>query len=147
MKEFKIEKAGENNIEGIFEFHKLLNISEDIDKEKIIKSYNQNLVWICLDNKDKVIGYVLVELFDDKHEQLPNSIFISELYVEEKYRKEGIGKKLVEQVLGTSFDKEYTYFSLSHDPDKDYLTDFYKSLGFVKTGLTKGRNIKMIKEV
>lgn len=133
--------------------------SEEINKEeKISKAIKNKLVWVVKDD-NKVVGYILVELFDEGHDQLPNSIFISELYVLESYRKQGVGKILMQAVLENKssttdkpvvldkYPKKYTYFSLSHDPAEKTLTDFYKSFGFDVVGETKAHNIKMIRKI
>jgi len=121
--------------------------SEEICKEdKINKAISNNLVWV-VKNKNQIIGYVLLELFNENHDQLPNSIFISELYVLESYRNRGVGKILMEKILENKYPKTYAYFSLSHDPEEKTLTNFYKSFGFSVVGETKAGNIKMIRKL
>ena len=77
---------------------------------------------------------------------MPSSVFIADLYVLEQYRKQGIGKLLIEKILSTKFSKQYTCFSLTHDPEENNLTDFYKLFGFEVVGQTMAGNIKMIKK-
>lgn len=141
-----IKKVASNDYGRIFELSSLLDNSEEDKGTKIRRAIESGLVWIAKDN-DIIIGFCLVELFDSGHDQLPDSIFISELYVLELYRNQGVGKQLVRQVLNTKFPDQYKYFSLSHDPEEGHLTDFYKSLGFEVVGKTKGGNVKMIKNI
>lgn len=115
-------------------------------KKEVGVALKDKLVWVAKLNKD-IIGYVLCELFDKKHRYFPNSIFIDGLYLKEEYRKKGVGRRLVEMIFTNKFPKQYTYFSITHDPAFVHLTDFYKSLGFVETGKTDAGNIMMIKKL
>ncbi len=136
------------NFTELLKLSGLLDSTEaSIKKEnKIKQALNNKLVWVAK-NGGSIIGYCLVELFNNTHDQLPNSIFISELYVLESHRKQGVGKGLLHQVLKTNFPVQYKYFSLSHDPEKTHLTDFYRSVGFEVVGKTKGGNVKMSKQI
>ncbi|MFA6427836.1 MAG: GNAT family N-acetyltransferase [Candidatus Magasanikbacteria bacterium] len=141
-----ITKATTKNYSELLKLSKLLDEFEPQKEAEIKKALDSNLIWIVKDD-DKIAGYCLIELFDSNHDQLPNSIFISELYVVEPYRQKGIGKELVQKILNSHFPVQYTYFSLSHDPEEKHLTDFYKSFGFEVVGKTKGGNVKMIKNI
>ncbi len=139
------EKA---NLDDYREILRLSNIfdSSEIDKEEKIKQALENgLVWTAKDG-EKVVGYVLCRLFDADHKELPNSVFISDLFVLDSHRKQGIGRQLLQTVLANGFLADYTHFSITHDPEEKHLTNFYKSFGFVVAGETKAGNVKMIKK-
>jgi predicted N-acetyltransferase YhbS len=126
----------------------LLLYGNDIKKNdaemSVKKAIKEKLVWVAKKDKE-IVGYVSCELFDEKHYMFPNSIFISELYVSEKYRKQGIGKELVDLVISDQYPSGFKYFSVTHDPKEKFLTKFYESLGFKKQGCTDAGNIKLIK--
>ncbi len=142
----KITMAKTTDSTSILKLNNLLDPDELKKKEKIKQSIKNGLVWVVKDGTN-IVGYCLAQLFDAKHEQLPNSIFIADLYVMEMYRNQGTGKMLVQKALEKEYPSEYTYFSVTHDPEEKHLTDFYKSFGFEVDGKTKAGNIKMIKQI
>ena len=58
--------------------------------------------------------------------------YIGNLYVDEKYRKKGVGSKLVEKCKQTARQQNCRNVLLDVDYDKSYLLDFYGKLGFIK---------------
>jgi GNAT superfamily N-acetyltransferase len=94
-----------------------------------------------------LVGYITVSFFDKDHHNFPNSIFLSELFVEEKSRGKGIGKELVKYILNKDFNDEYYYFSVTHSPKEKYLTSFYSDLGFTYDRILESGNIALIKNI
>lgn len=120
---------------------------EELGKEeKISKALKNGHIWIAKNGKN-IIGYCLVQLFDGNHEQMPNSVFLSDLFVDSQYRNQGVGKMLIKKVLELKYPKQYKYFSVTHDPVENNLTDFYKSFGFKVVGKTKIGNMKLVKKI
>jgi predicted N-acetyltransferase YhbS len=111
---------------------------------KVNKAQDAGLLWVAKTN-ERVVGYVLCDLFGPDHANFPNSIFIYDLFVDDSWRGQGIGRKLTEQVLAQVYPPVYSYFSLTHDSDKPELTKYYESFGFRVTGRTQAGNIKMEK--
>lgn len=145
----KYLKATPKDEKAVIKLHALLYGDDNTKNiEKItgqVKAALQNkIVWIAKINNEAV-GYVLCELFNQKHQYFPNSIFIDGLYVINEYRGKRIGKNLIEKVIKNKFPKQYTYFSITHDPASPHLTKFYQSLGFTKKGVTDAGNIMMTK--
>jgi predicted N-acetyltransferase YhbS len=142
-----IRKALSSDIAILEEMQKELYV-DDFDKyrpnlEKIIF---EELVLVCvIDNK--IIGYQLCEFFNSDNKNFPDSIFISGLYVDKNYRKQGIGSSLIREALNTSWPSKYKYFSLTHDPDEKHLSSFYNKFGFNECGFTEAGNVKMIREL
>jgi predicted N-acetyltransferase YhbS len=66
--------------------------------------------------------------------------------VEENYRKQRIGKRLIQFALSQNYPPEYQYFSVTHSPKEPWLTRFYESLGFEQAGTTEVGNIKLTKK-
>lgn len=144
-------KANKIDKDAIVKFSSLLNEDDsaktldEIDK-LVDKSLENGLMWVTKSG-DKIIGYIMCELFDEAAPNFPNSIFISELYVAEAFRKQGVGRQLVKLVLSNKFPEKYTHFSITHDHEVRFLTDFYKSLGFEEVGVTDAGNIKLIRKI
>jgi len=143
--------ANKTDAEAVIKLSFLLNEDDNTKthkgiKEVVSEALKNNLVWVAK-NGDEVVGYVLCELFGGKQSNFPNSIFISELYVADPFRKQGVGRQLVKLVLSNKFSKKYTYFSITHDPEARFLTGFYKSLGFEEAGVTDAGNIKLIRKI
>lgn len=139
------EKANLYDYQEILKLSCVFDSSEICREEKIKQALENGLVWVAKDG-GKVVGYVLCQLFEADHKELPNSVFISDLFVLDSHREQGIGRQLLQTVLANCFPASYLRFSITHDPEEKHLTDFYKSFGFVVTGETKAGNVKMIKK-
>lgn len=150
MSEFVIEKATLADLAAVYRLSLLLNSDDDTkSRDDILKGVNnalaRALIWIAK-KEGQVIGYIMCELFEEDERNFPNSVFISELYVLDQFRKKGAAGSLIKAVLADNFPEEYSYFSVTHDPHKVYLTDLYKSFGFKKQGATDVGNVKLIKQ-
>ena len=93
--------------EGIKEFKKSIDDLEWINKRDFYGAYNDN----------QLLGVIATK--DLSH--------ISLFFVEGKYHKQGIGKKLYEKVKSLNTNN---YFTVNSSP---YAHDVYKHLGFVDT--------------
>ncbi|MTI71590.1 MAG: GNAT family N-acetyltransferase [Firmicutes bacterium] len=77
-----------------------------ITKEKKVFDFlanKKNYIIACLDNK-KVVGFVLgyeLQRYDDQN----NMIYIHEVNVLPKYRRQGVGKKMIKELKKISKDK------------------------------------------
>ena len=97
--------------------------------------------------EENMVGYISIEYFDKNHHNFPSSVFLSELFVLEKFRRKKIAFKLIKFVLNLKFPNTYNYFSLTHSPKKGFLTKFYENLGFKYIGILKDSgNVAMKKE-
>jgi predicted N-acetyltransferase YhbS len=144
-----ITNAVANDETAVTKLHALL-YANDYTKtaadfaQQIREAIKNKLVWVAKSDQ-QIVGYILCELFGDKHRYFPNSVFIHGLLVNSPYRARGIGKNLVKTVLQHKFPEQYTYFSVTHDPAIARLTHFYQSLGFKTTGTTAAGNIMLVK--
>jgi|GEM_PF-1624763 len=119
--------------------------NEQTDEELTLilqKAIKNNLLLVAFDD-EKVVGYICGQFFDSTHNYFPNSIFLSELFVLPEYLGKGIGKDLVRYFLLQKYPENYKYFSLSHDPEEEHLTKYYKQFGFIEIGKSKSRNVLM----
>lgn len=149
--DIKYQIATENNANDVVKLHTLLYNDDNTKtalmiRKQVSAALNNKTLWVAKDS-NRVVGYILCELFDKKHRYFPYSIFIDGLFVIDEYRKRGIGKNLIKKVLNSKFPSPYSYFSITHDPKSVHLSKFYRSLGFSKNGMTDAGNIKLIKAI
>lgn len=133
MFKFKIEKANINDIEEISDLVKriYLKYNSKIDSEEGINNIltfmsKENmrlrfyiegaLMLVARDENKKIIGAI----------ELKNFEHISLFFVDDKYFKFGIGKKLFEEVKNILELEKYSVNA------SDYALEFYKKLGFVQ---------------
>lgn len=126
--------------------HKLSKTEAEEEGIKLKEALKNKFLLVALSDS-RPIGYLLVRLLDESHPHFPNSIFLSDLYVKEEFRKQGIGKRLVQFALRQDYPPEYQYFSVTHSSKESWLTRFYESLGFEQDGVTEVGNIKLTKKL
>lgn len=130
---FKIERAKINDIEEISNLVKRIylkynskidseeginNILTFISKENMrLRFYIEGaLILVARDKNNKIVGAI----------ELKNFEHISLFFVDDKYFKFGIGKKLFEEVKNILKLEKYSVNA------SDYALEFYKKLGFVQ---------------
>lgn len=130
---FKIERAKINDIEEISDLVKriYLKYNSKIDSEEGINNIltfmsKENmrlrfyiegaLMLVARDKNNKIVGAI----------ELKNFEHISLFFVDDKYFKFGIGKKLFEEVKNIVKLEKYSVNA------SDYALEFYKKLGFVQ---------------
>ena len=91
------------------------------------KEQTYNAFVALLLNKDKkeikTVGYIMLELNKrDRHS------FIQGLFIEEEYRKQGIAKRLVNEV--EKYSKGLDFNSITAEARQDVFIDFYRNLGY-----------------
>lgn len=118
------------------------NMEERFEDLKL--AFKERRGYIAIDDYDNPIGYIIWEKCDQNNKYVPNSIFISELYVFPENRRNGIGKQLVKHVLNDKQVKNKIIW-LTHNPEETELTYFYNNFGFEVKGKTDVGNIIMIK--
>ncbi|WP_302272722.1 GNAT family N-acetyltransferase [Brachyspira aalborgi] len=130
---FKIERAKINDIEEISDLVKRIylkynskidseeginNILTFISKENMqLRFYIEGALMLVARNKNnKIVGAI----------ELKNFEHISLFFVDDKYFKFGIGKKLFEEVKNILKLEKYSVNA------SDYALEFYKKLGFIQ---------------
>ncbi len=84
---------------------------------------NSSMIGIAMEDK-KVVGAVRVLTDFSRH------AFIVDMIVEEGYRKQGIGTKLIRVVTEELNKSSVWLVSLATDPKNPALVEFYKKCGF-----------------
>jgi len=140
-----IRNAKLTELETIKDKSNILDSEKENSEERLQEQIKNKQIFVAQAD-DNIVGYISLEFLNSNHQELPESIFISELFILPKYRKQNIGSQLVKFVLKQKFSKKYKYFSVTHDPQEKHLTDFYKKFGFEPAGKTKALNIKLFKK-
>lgn len=104
----------------------LLQYDTHIDKEELIESINRNRIYI-VKNHGEFIGWLRYNLFWD------NTPFMNMLFIIEKHRSRGYGRKLVQhweaQMRQMGFDCVMT-----STVSEEYAQHFYVKLGYRAIG-------------
>ena len=133
MFKFKIERANINDIEEISDLVKriYLKYNSKIDTEEGIKNI---LIFISAENmrlRFFIEGALMLVARDENKKiigviELRNFEHISLFFVDDKYFKLGIGKKLFEEAKNIFGGEKYSVNA------SDYGLEFYKKLGFIQ---------------
>ena len=79
---------------------------------------------------DKVLGYINYSLIYDRME-------LDNIYVEEKRRKEGIGKKMMSYLVAVAIDSHVINITLEVRVSNEVARNLYKQFGFKEVALRK----------
>ena len=136
--DLKIIRANKSHIEGVsvlfdlyrqyYKYPKNLKSSENFIHKRIVN--NESIIFICTENK-KIIGFVqLYETFDSLN--LSKKLVLYDLYISEKYRKLGIGKKLMNKSKDYAINNNIKRIELSTTIDNYKAQKLYESLDYIR---------------
>jgi ribosomal protein S18 acetylase RimI-like enzyme len=136
--DLKIIRADKNHIEGLsvlfdlyrqfYRYQKDLNNSKDYIYKRIIN--NESIIFIGTEN-EKVLAFVqLYETFDSLN--LNKKLVLYDLYVLEKYRKLGIGRKLMNKSKDFAINNNFSRIELSTSIDNYSAQKLYESLDYIR---------------
>ena len=97
-------------------------------------------LFIAVNNEDRLIG--VCEII--RSYLVPSTAFIHSFYIDGKSRNKGVGKILLEKVLGELKSDSFKEVQLTVDPDNRAASRLYRSFGFKKKDTRKdeyGRGI------
>ena len=80
--------------------------------------------------KDKVIGYLEYSFIYDRLE-------IDQFFVDENFRKQGIGKKIMSYLIAVAIDKHVVNITLEVRKSNEIARNLYKKFGFREVALRK----------
>ena len=134
----KIIRANKNHIEGVsvlfdlyrqfYKYQKDLNNSKNYIYKRIVN--NESIIFICTKN-EKIIAFVqLYETFDSLN--LNKKLVLYDLYVLEKYRKLGIGRKLMNKSKDFALNNNFSRIELSTSVNNYNAQKLYESLDYIR---------------
>jgi ribosomal protein S18 acetylase RimI-like enzyme len=131
MKGIKIETAKESDSEGLTRLFRKLYEGDEDKKFYSSKASPSNVrlgskVFVARENK-RLVGFCWAIWYE--HIKNKGVGIIEELYVDEGYRRKGIGKRLVEAALKFMSKKVIVVFVTTDNQLKD-AQKFYESIGF-----------------
>jgi ribosomal protein S18 acetylase RimI-like enzyme len=136
--DLKIIRANKNHIEGVsilfdfyrqfYKYQKDLKNSKNYIHERIINE--ESIIFIATDNKRVVAFVQLYETFDSLN--LNKKIVLYDLYVLEKYRKLGIGRKLMNKSKEFAINNKFSRIELSTSIDNYDAQKLYESLDYIR---------------
>lgn len=133
MKDIEVRKLGEDSFDGFADLVNDMNVWAEHDeftgeqKQKLISDYASGkfeaMVAYC---DDKVVGFV--SFFQTYATMDANeSMYVEDIFVDEEYRDEGVGRALIEKCLEIAKERGYhrvDLLSFGEGPRK-----FYEKLG------------------
>jgi diamine N-acetyltransferase len=98
---------------------------------------------LAIYNDDTPVGFIMY----GNEPQDNNEYWIDRLMIDEKYQKNGFGKKAMEIIIDKiKQDKSHNKIKLSTNPENIIGRNFYSKLGFKETGRMHGDEVLMILE-
>lgn len=79
--------------------------------------------WVVVDKDNEPIGFIMTR-------DLPESLFIHELSVSQKWQNKGVGKLLIQKIIDVAKEKNYPMISLTTFRYVPWNAPFYQLLGF-----------------
>jgi glucosamine-phosphate N-acetyltransferase len=130
-----IEYCKEQDFNDIFKLLKQLWPKLDLDKDKIHSLYSKainstNQIYICYKYKgEKAVGFCSMVLKNNLWQQ-GKVAHLEELIVDENYRRKGIGKKLITEIVLIARFKGCKRIELDSAFTRKKAHVFYEDLGF-----------------
>jgi len=132
--EFFLRRAELNDVEFISKLSNQLGYETTIEKmhNRLLEILNNtdNCIYICIDNEN-VIGWV--HGFYSLRVESDSFVEIGGLVVDENYRRNGIGKILVEKVIEWARTKKSTKIRVRCNAVRKETHIFYNRIGFNET--------------
>ncbi len=140
----------------INDYDKCNNIWDMIKRSDLAEKYlselksGNRITYVCKDGDDFIGEISLVKDMNDTDYTIPNKrIYVSHLVVKPEYRRQGIGKMLIEYVTDKAKELGYSEMSIGVDLDNYPALKLYTNCGFDKVICVasdeQGKYIKLLK--
>lgn len=138
-----------NKCSNIWNIKKQSGLAEKFYRE--LKSGNR-ITYVCKNNDDFIGEISLVKDMNDSDYTIPEQrVYISHLVVKPEYRRQGIGKLLVDYITEKAKELGYTEMSIGVNLDNYPALKLYIDSGFNKViyigSDEQGKYIKLIKNI
>lgn len=114
-----------------------------ISEEELASMIDSNSIFVAKED-DKVLGYVLLSSREGKKNgyKYRKELDIDAMGVDEKYRNQGIGRKLLEYVKQYAKDNDYTDLRLTVNEENENARHLYEEVGFKVKNIAYSMKIK-----
>lgn len=114
-----------------------------ISEEELASMIDSNSIFVAKED-DKVLGYVLLSSREGKKNGYKywKELDIDAMGVDEKYRNQGIGRKLLEYVKQYAKDNDYTDLRLTVNEENENARHLYEEVGFKVKNIAYSMKIK-----
>lgn len=133
----QIDLTETNLVVGLFNQYRIFyNQFSDIGMAKAFLDerlqHNESIIFVATDsNTQEAIGFT--QLYPKYSSvRLTKNWILNDLYVDENYRKQGIGEKLIKAAMGFAKTQGATFVQLETAVDNYTAQHLYESIGFVK---------------
>ena len=119
-------------------FDPALNMEWTFSKkgENYFKSlFEDGTIWVALDD-NKVIGYLAGNIKGKPSYATKTIAELDNFYIEEEYRRQGIGKRLVEEFRNYCISKEIEEIKVTASAKNKNAREFYQKNGFEEFEIT-----------
>ena len=131
--EMEIRKAKKSEIRTIAEIFRLESSKPPYNKKRTLnkalnrikEDFRSNDLYVAIIN-NKIIGFVMVQRDSGKKEQL----WINELWILKEYQRNGIGKKVMNEIEKIYRNRGIKVFKLVADTNIGGALKFYKKVGY-----------------
>ncbi|HTH81595.1 MAG TPA: GNAT family N-acetyltransferase [Mucilaginibacter sp.] len=103
-------------------------LAERFLKERLVN--NESVIYVALDAKSPIGFTQLYPKFSSGRAE--KNWILNDLYVDENYRKQGIGKKLIDAAINFAKEKNAKFVQLETATDNYNAQHLYESSGFIK---------------
>ena len=136
--ELKIIRANKNHIEGVsilfdlyrqfYKYQKDLKNSKNYIHKMIAN--NKSIIFIGTENENIIAFVQLYETFDSLN--LSKKLILYDLYILEKYRRLGIGRKLMDKSKDFAINNNFPRIELSTSINNYSAQKLYESLDYIR---------------
>jgi ribosomal protein S18 acetylase RimI-like enzyme len=110
-------------------FHKKIKTETFITDKEI----NKNIILVATNDKNKIVGLIIGSINERKNHKLNKLGYIEELFVKEKYRKQGLAQRLWEEMEKELKNKKCNHITTHTDFENTLSQNFYTKMGMQKT--------------
>jgi ribosomal protein S18 acetylase RimI-like enzyme len=138
----QIDLTETHQVAGLFNQYRIFyNQFSDIGMAKAFLDerlqHNESIIFVATDrNTQQAIGFT--QLYPKYSSvRLTKNWILNDLYVDENYRKQGVGEKLIKAAMDFAKTQGSTFVQLETAVDNYTAQHLYESIGFVKQKMTK----------
>jgi ribosomal protein S18 acetylase RimI-like enzyme len=139
VKEFTLEHRKISKLKKALDIEKVLEIRKKIIQQEI---KNKTGIIFLAESEKKCVGYIFAikGFFYDRSDK--TKVYISDIFVEKKFRKKGIAKLLISNLIRWCKKEKIKQIFLDVDSNNQKVKEFYKILKFEEISIKMGKTLK-----